>query len=221
MGTPRECAADTTAAVPSFLWQLQVPSEIALPDLDLAGKRVLDIGCGTGKDLLHPLYARAADRCGIDTDESLIRYGQRHYPTLKLCLGVAEALPYRAAEFDFVVSRVALPYTNVPIALAEIARVMKHEAPLLLTLHDHRYQFGHWAAAARRLELKTLADAFYVLGASAICCLGFEVPARPRRHTRTTFVSQSCARRLLARAGFVAISFEKTAKHFIVRAIRQ
>jgi hypothetical protein len=97
---------------------------------------------------------------------------------------------------------------------------MKNGAPILLTLHDYRYQLGHWAAAARRFEWRTLVDSAYVLAASAICCLGFDVHARPWKGTRTTFLSERCARRLLARAGFVDISVEKTPKHFIVRARR-
>jgi ubiquinone/menaquinone biosynthesis C-methylase UbiE len=202
------------------LQQSQTPSEIALPSFSMAGKRVLDVGCATGKDLLHPIYASAAERCGIDPDEQAIRYGRSRYPTLQLRIGAAELLPYPDRYFDFVVSRVTIPLTDVPGALREMARVMKPGASLLLTLHDYRYQLGRWRRALRCREWKTvLLDPPYVLAASALCCLGLSVPTRPNG-SRATFMSMACARRLIARAGFVDVRCEKDRQYFIARAMR-
>jgi ubiquinone/menaquinone biosynthesis C-methylase UbiE len=46
-----------------------------------------------------------------------------------------EALPFRDQSFDFLFSRVALPYMNIPVALAEFRRVLKPGAGLWLSLH--------------------------------------------------------------------------------------
>lgn len=197
----------------------QVPSEAGLEGLTFDGLTVLDVGCGTGKDLLHPAYSHAKERHGIDPRQDRIEYGRSHYPRLKLAQGYAEEMPYPTWHFDFVTSRVGIPYTNVPLALEEIARVLKPGGRLLMTLHDARYQFKHWGQDIRRGNWKMPVDALYVLWASALCCLGFEVPARPWNGSRLTFTSAYCIRKLLRRAGFTQIECERTPTHFIVRAV--
>jgi ubiquinone/menaquinone biosynthesis C-methylase UbiE len=48
---------------------------------------------------------------------------------------MAEKLPFKSREFDFVFARVALPYTNIPISLREIHRVLNEGGRIWLVLH--------------------------------------------------------------------------------------
>jgi ubiquinone/menaquinone biosynthesis C-methylase UbiE len=48
----------------------------------------------------------------------------------------AEELPFRDASFDAAVSCVALPYTNIPLALRECARVLRSGAVFYLSIHS-------------------------------------------------------------------------------------
>ncbi len=202
----------------SFRGQRQTPTDIGLPECDFTGKSVLDVGCGTGKDLLHPILARAAELCGIDPDEESIRYGCEHYRTLKLSPGRAEKLPYRDGQFDFVLSRVALLYTDLPAALAEISRVLKSGGLFMMTTHDLPHQLRWWAKNALNLEWKRIPEVPYVFVASTLAGLGCHVPAQPWNGVRKTFHSRLLLRRPLRRAGFSNVTFERRARCFIVRA---
>jgi SAM-dependent methyltransferase len=71
-------------------------------DVSLAGKRVLDIGCGSGY-FLHRLREYGAGECyGIDLMESRIAEGQKRYPALRLRVGSATEMPFANGEFDLV-----------------------------------------------------------------------------------------------------------------------
>src|SRR5947209_18308017 len=58
-----------------------------------AGRRVLDLGCGTGYGSAHLLAAGAAEVAGIDTDEASLAYARRRFgaPRLHFARGRAEA----------------------------------------------------------------------------------------------------------------------------------
>src|SRR5271154_6395642 len=88
-------------------------AEEALGLLDLKGnERVLDIGCGNGKNTSE-IAARVAEGSvvGVDFSSNMVafassQYGESH-PNLKFQVADARYLPF-AAEFDLVVSFNAL-----------------------------------------------------------------------------------------------------------------
>jgi ubiquinone/menaquinone biosynthesis C-methylase UbiE len=209
---------EIASTAPQFRGQYQAPSNVALPEFSLRDKSVLDIGCGTGKDLLHPIFADARERCGIDFDPAFIQYGQENYPTLNLFVGTADALPFEGGRFDFVVSRVALLYANIPVALAEISRVTKPNGSFLFTIHDWRMELKFILASLR--SWKSVVRHVYVIGASAVYFLTGKVPRRPWDGMRETFQTRWRFRRSLHNAGFSNISFERTQRHLIVRATK-
>jgi ubiquinone/menaquinone biosynthesis C-methylase UbiE len=201
---------------PQFRGQYQTPSNVALPDFNLRDKSVLDIGCGTGKDLLHPIFAEARERCGIDVDAAYIEYGLENYPRLKLFVGTADALPFEDGRFDFVVSSVALLYANIPVALAEISRVTKPGGPILFTIHDWRMELKFILQSLR--SWKSVLRHVAVIGASIVYFLTGKVPSRPWDGLRETFQTRWRFSRSLHKAGFSNVSFERTKRHLIVRA---
>lgn len=200
--------------------QLQTPSTIAIPRSSLQGKRVLDVGCGTGKDLQHPAYAETAERCGIDIHAESIAYGLQHYPGLNLSVARAEHLPFEDERFDLVISRVALPYTNIPVALREIYRVLKPNGELLLTMHTCRMQAQWLVQAIRTRAWKRVIDHLYILGASVIYLTYNRVPARPWSSTRETFQVAWRLRRGLRDVGFDEIRVNRDSEELLIRAIK-
>lgn len=107
-----------------------------------AGGAVLDVGCGTGRNL--PLYARGTRVIGVDVSADALARARRRRPDVPLVQADAEALPFRAASFDTVVS--ALVFCSVPDAgrgLLETRRVLRSEGTLRMLEHVrsmHRFK---------------------------------------------------------------------------------
>ena len=91
---------------------------------DLAGRRTLDVGCGTGQ-LALALAERGAKVWGVDPSEEMLdvaraAVGRR----VGLKLGRAEELPFKDAWFERVVLRLVVHLVDRPRALPELARVL-------------------------------------------------------------------------------------------------
>jgi SAM-dependent methyltransferase len=89
-----------------------------------AGRRVLDVACGTG------IVARtAADQgatvTGVDLNEAMLTVARRVRPELEWRRVNAQDLPFDDDSFDVVVSQMALMFFRDPAAaLGEMARVV-------------------------------------------------------------------------------------------------
>ncbi len=85
--------------------------------------RVLEIGCGTGRNL--PRYPASARVVGIDPHWQNLERARRRAPVAALVQARAEALPFRDGAFDTVVSSLVLCSVDDPAAaLAELRRVL-------------------------------------------------------------------------------------------------
>lgn len=103
-----------------------------MPSVKPTHRRVLDVGCGAGQTLAalreqYPHLINLGTLVGIDRNADAIRYGQRRWPYLLLHEGSADDKAYyhvtdTADSFSLVLSRVALPYMNIPVVLEEMAR---------------------------------------------------------------------------------------------------
>jgi SAM-dependent methyltransferase len=81
---------------------------------DVAGRRVLDLGCGAGQLARHLATNGAADVLAIDVSErmlALARAGWAH-PRVTYQRLAIEAAAFAAASFDLVVSSLALHYVD-------------------------------------------------------------------------------------------------------------
>src|SRR5687768_11552516 len=79
----------------------------------------LEIGCGTGRNL--PLYPPQARVIAIEPWAPALARARRRAPSAALVQASAEALPFRGAVFDTVVS--ALVFCSVPDVDAGLAEV--------------------------------------------------------------------------------------------------
>jgi len=96
--------------------------------------RTLDVGCGTGRNL--PLYGASVRVIGLDPAWPSLLRARRRRPDAPLVQGSAEALPFRSATFDTVVS--GLVFCSVPDAsqgLREVRRVLKPGGMLRMLEH--------------------------------------------------------------------------------------
>ena len=96
--------------------------------------RVLDLGVGDGG--LAALLAETGQAPEIVAFDPAWRFARRHPAGV---VGEAEALPFRAASFDLVVSALGLHWTNdLPGALLQLRHILKPDGLLLATLYGGR-----------------------------------------------------------------------------------
>lgn len=96
--------------------------------------RVLDLGCGTGRNL--PLLAPDIAGIGLDPSWAALRRARRRAPRVPLVVGSAEALPFRDGAFDTVLS--GLVFCSVPDVgrgLWEVRRVLGGAGQLRMLEH--------------------------------------------------------------------------------------
>lgn len=96
--------------------------------------RVLDIGCGTGRNLA--LFATGVRAIGLDPCLESLRKARRRAPRIPLVCARAEALPFRDGAFDAVVSGLVFcSVADVPRGLREVRRVLKPGGVLRMLEH--------------------------------------------------------------------------------------
>lgn len=108
------------------------------------GKRLLDIGCGTGL-WLRAATAAGAKPAGIDLSHLALDVCRRSLPQAELHCGAAERLPFDDREFDFVSCLGALEHFLQPReALREMIRVAKPNASFLLLVPNSGFLTRRW-----------------------------------------------------------------------------
>jgi SAM-dependent methyltransferase len=90
------------------LWGLIDQQHNELIASRLAGKRILDVGCGFGA-LVDYLTARHYDAQGVDFDPAAVSVARQVFPNARISLANAESLEaYPAGRFDSIVLKDAL-----------------------------------------------------------------------------------------------------------------
>jgi SAM-dependent methyltransferase len=181
---------------------------------------ILDIGCGVGQGLLSLELNDHVFACGADIDEAALRHGKELAPGIHFVCTEGERLPLRDLSFDFVMSRVALPYMHIPKALAEIARVIKPGGKIWFSLHPWSTAYDGLIQGIRSISLKnTLYRLYVIVNGGSFHFIGrqFRFPLNRRRcESFQTVVGMS---RAMTKAGFVEVSV-KPGRRFIVTAVK-
>jgi ubiquinone/menaquinone biosynthesis C-methylase UbiE len=95
---------------------------------------VLDIGCGTGRNL--PLFEAPGFIVGVDPRPQLLLAARQRAPARPLVLARAEELPFADDAFDTVVSGLVFCSVEDPAAgLAEIRRTLRPGGRLRMLEH--------------------------------------------------------------------------------------
>lgn len=176
------------------------------------GAHVLDVGCGAGQTLIAA--CQQGRTFGLDISFAALALGKTLTDKVIFVCGAAENLPFRNCSFDFVIARVSLPYTNIPVSVREIRRVLRPQGQLWAVFERISLPFqiglyknpGFWLLLPY-LWLNTLL--FHTWGKSIPFIDG-------KYHGYQTVTGIS---RVLQKAGFIGISVTK-GLHLVVTAHR-
>lgn len=186
-------------------WQqfVEHPSraEVSLAALEgLVVKRALDIGCGSGQELIPFVVKGSAFGIGVDVVADTGRVGRELFNTLvegarvAFVRAAAEALPFQSGSFDVAVCRLALPYTENDSALSEMARALRPGGVLLLKIHHTSYYLRKIESGLRERDARSVIHAIRVLA----CGILYHATSRQPR-TRLTGGETFQTRALLSR----------------------
>jgi len=174
----------------------------------LVVKRALDIGCGSGQELIPFVVKGSALGIGVDVVPETGRVGRELFNELadgarvSFVRAAAESLPFESAAFDVAVCRLALPYTDNDQALSEMARVIRPGGLLLLKIHHAHYYLRKIQSGLREGEGRSIIHALRVL-ASGILYHATSRQPRTRLTGGETFQTRGLLRRKLAPLGMI------------------
>ncbi len=107
---------------------------------DLRGRRILDVGCGTGR-LAEALATEARAKVwGVDASEEMVAVARESVPAgVGIRRADATALPFREGWFDRVTMSLVVHLLDRPQAFTEACRVLGAEGRIVIgTFHpDH------------------------------------------------------------------------------------
>lgn len=98
--------------------------ETLVREADLGGRRVLDVGCGTGVNLGILAESFGCRVAGVDSSEGMLAEARRKVPDAELRHGVAERLPFDHRSFDAALMSLVVQHLDRPRAFAEACRVL-------------------------------------------------------------------------------------------------
>lgn len=112
---------------------------------DLTGRRVLEVGCGTGRFLAA--LAGRAKAWGIDPSPEMLEVARGRVHGAGLKLGSAEELPFKDAWFERAAMWLVVHLVDRPRAFAELRRVLAPGGRLAIATFDPAHFDEFWLNA--------------------------------------------------------------------------
>lgn len=110
----------------------------------IEGQTFLDIGCGTGNYTVA-LAEKGLNMIGIDPSEVMLNEAKQKSGKVEWLTGSAENIPLKDNSADGIVATLTVHHwRNYPKAFAELTRVMKHNARLVIFTFTPEQEQGYW-----------------------------------------------------------------------------
>lgn len=192
-----------------------------LPAIKENHKTILDLGCGIGQTFIATGIHEDGSRLliGIDNEIEPLDYGKQHYEGICFVNAEAERLPIQSQSVDLVISRVTLPYTNIPVSIKEINRILKPGGEIWITLHSVKTLFNPLVTSVKKASLKgVVIRSFFLLNGLIFHCTGRLLPL-PKSGSYESFQTNRSIRRVLENNHFEDVKIGRST-HFLVTATK-
>jgi ubiquinone/menaquinone biosynthesis C-methylase UbiE len=167
--------------------------------------RVLDLGCGSGQELVSWGVTASDEVTGLDIDDNRLATARVRFPNRTFLRGNGECLPFEDASFDRAISGVALPYMNIQKTLAEIHRILVPDGRFSLSLHPPSFTIAELIHNAIPKPVPTLFRLYVMANGLLFHCTGRAVGFVNGR--MESFQTERGMGIALNRAGFVDFLF--------------
>jgi SAM-dependent methyltransferase len=131
-------------------WEL---FNLLVREADLAGRRVLDVGCGTGR-LSAALAERGSRVWGVEPSPEMAARARERGVNVKVAH--AEQLPFKEGWFERAVLWLVAHLVDRAAVFAELARVLSPDGRIAITtfdpLHFDRYYLNHLFPTLERTD---------------------------------------------------------------------
>jgi ubiquinone/menaquinone biosynthesis C-methylase UbiE len=155
---------------------------------DLAGRRVLDIGCGTGAALAVLDAQFQCSVSGVDPSAGMLAQARRKLPDADLRQGVAEELPFRDEAFDAALMMTVVQHVDRDRAFRETRRVLANGGRFVIATPDPAMFPRAWMAPlfpsyveieqSRFPDAQTMEEELDGAGFGAVRCVSLSVQRR-------------------------------------------
>jgi len=169
---------------------------------DLRGRRVLEVGCGTGR-LAAALAERALAKVwAVDPSPEMLAVARERAPRgVAFKQAGAEALPFKDGWFERAVTMLVVHVLDRPLAFAELRRVLGSGGRLVVATFDPAHIHGYWLnryfPSIAEIDLARFAPADVLTG--ELRAAGFAEVRTLALHQRKTIDRETALERIRGR----------------------
>jgi ubiquinone/menaquinone biosynthesis C-methylase UbiE len=111
---------------------------------DLRGRRVLEVGSGTGRFAAALAERELARVWAVDSSPEMLEVARARAPRVAFRRAVAERLPFKDGAFERAVATLVVHVLDRPRAFAELRRVLRPDGRLVFATFHPAHMDAYW-----------------------------------------------------------------------------
>ncbi|MGB8543324.1 MAG: methyltransferase domain-containing protein [Candidatus Acidiferrales bacterium] len=177
------------------------------PNISIRPNSLLELGCGINRDSIGD-----ASVVWMDIDI------ERLSPGLNSVCAQGERLPFADGSFDLVISRLAIPYMDIPVMLREVNRVLKPGGIVWVSLHDIRYAGRRILQDIKGLHFRSVVFNLYSIANGLMLELSGRLYRFPLNNSILSIQTVRGMAKALIRSGFSDVEFDDGTRVIVMAA---